>query len=186
MGKIILDLAVTLDGFIEGPDGEIDWLVKDDKTDFGDILFEILEGVDAVFYGRKSYEAWGNYRPGENAGAKLREAYALLHSKQKFVFSTTIKGDDTDAVFISSDIEKKVSGLKREIKGDIWLYGGGSLITSLVNSGLVDVFRLAVHPVILGKGKPLFKDINEKIRLKLDTTRASSSGVVLLTYHAAN
>lgn len=186
MGKIILDLAVTLDGYIEGPDGEIDWLVKDDKTDFGDILYEILDGVDAIFYGRKSYEAWGNYKPGETAGTKLRDAYELLHSKTKFVFSRTVKNDGTNAVFIHSGIKEKVQDLKREIKGNIWLYGGGNLITSLVNLGLVDEYRLAVHPVILGKGKPLFSDIDKRIKLKLTDTRSSSSGVVLLTYALEN
>ncbi|MBC9798251.1 dihydrofolate reductase family protein [Sinomicrobium weinanense] len=186
MGKVILDLAVTLDGHIEGPNGEIDWLVKDDKTDFGDILFEILDGVDAIFYGRKSYEAWGNYQPGENTGTKLRDAYKLLHSKTKYVFSTKLKSDGSNTVFINSGIREKVLNLKRDIKGHIWLYGGGDLITSFVNLGLVDEYRLAVHPVILGEGKLLFKNINKRLRLKLTNTRSSSSGVVLLTYTAEN
>lgn len=72
MGKLIVDLAVTLDGFISGPNGEIDWLVKDDRTDFGDILIEILDGIEAIFYGRVSYDLWGNYRPDEKAGSKLK------------------------------------------------------------------------------------------------------------------
>ncbi|MGS2741727.1 dihydrofolate reductase family protein [Sinomicrobium sp. M5D2P17] len=183
MGKLILDLAVTLDGYIEGPEGEIDWLVKDENTDFGDILFEILEGVDTIFYGRKSYEAWGNYEPGEHAGTKLKEAYKLLNGKTKIVFSSTIKGDNTNAIFIDSDIKEKVQQIKQETPGNIWVYGGGGLITSLANLGLIDQYRLAVHPVILGKGKPLFKDIKERIGLQLKATRSSSSGVVLLTYN---
>jgi dihydrofolate reductase len=69
MRKIILDLAVTLDGFIEGPNGEIDWIVSDGETDFGDILNEILVDIDTIFYGRVSYELWGNYRPPENVSS---------------------------------------------------------------------------------------------------------------------
>jgi len=89
MRKIILDLAVTLDGFIEGPNGEIDWLEGDENTDFGDILNNILVGIDSVFYGRVSYDLWGNFQPGEDASPKLKEAYRSLHNKKKYVFSTT-------------------------------------------------------------------------------------------------
>ncbi len=94
MRKIILDLAVTLDGFIEGPNGEIDWLLEDDQTDFGDILFDILSDIDILFYGRVSYDKWGNYEPGNDASQKLKNAYNLLHRKTKYVFSTTRKNDD--------------------------------------------------------------------------------------------
>lgn len=183
MRKIILDLAVTLDGFMEGPNGEIDWLVKDSSTDFGDILTGILAGVDAIFYGRVSYEKWGNYHPGENTSQKLKDAYALLHSKSKYVFSTT-KVNDDKAIFIQSNIKENVEKILQEPGENIWLYGGGKLITSFINLGLVDIYRLAVHPVILGAGKPLFDDIRKKVGLKLIGVQTSGSGVVLLNYEA--
>jgi dihydrofolate reductase len=72
--KIILDLAVTLDGFIEGSNGEIDWIVSDSNTDFGDILTEILGDIDTIFYGRISYDLWGNYQPHKDASPKLKAA----------------------------------------------------------------------------------------------------------------
>lgn len=113
MSKIILDLTMTLDGFISGPNGEIDWIVNNESTDFGDILSEILTGMDAIFYGRKSYDLWGNYQPPEQASAKLKEAYQLLHSKTKYVFSKTMEGDDKDAIFINSDVKQKVLEIKK-------------------------------------------------------------------------
>jgi dihydrofolate reductase len=182
MGKIVLDLAVTLDGYISGPNGEIDWLVKDGEKDFGDILAEILIGVDAIFYGRISYDLWGNYQPNERGSEKLKESYKLLHSKSKYVFSKTRKGDDSNTIFINSDIKENVLSIKQRTKGDIWLYGGGKLINSMMNLGLVDVYRLAVHPVIIGKGIPLFSDIENKIQLVLTNTEQSKSGVILLNY----
>jgi len=181
MRKIILDLAVTLDGFIEGPNGEIDWLLEDDQTDFGDILFDILSDIDILFYGRVSYDKWGNYEPGNDASQKLKNAYNLLHSKTKYVFSTTRKNDD-NATFINSNIKERVLEIKQQPGKNIWLYGGGNLITTFVNLGLVDVYRLAVHPVILGAGTPLFKDIREKIALQLINVKTSTSGMALLTY----
>ena len=108
MRKIILTVATTLDGFIEGPNGELDWLVKDPDTDFGDILASILADVDAIFYGRVSYGHWGNYQPGPEASGKLKAAYALLHSKQKYVFSRTTGKDNTKAIFIRNDLENNV------------------------------------------------------------------------------
>jgi len=184
MGKIILDLAVTLDGYISGSNGEIDWLVKDQEKDFGDILAEILIGVDAIFYGRISYDLWGNYQPDDKASPKLKESYRLLHSKTKYVFSKTKKSSDNNAIFINSDIEANILSIKQKTSGDIWLYGGGKLITTIMNLGLVDIYRLAVHPVIIGKGIPLFGDISNRIQLDLINTEQSKSGVILLTYEA--
>lgn len=184
MGKIILDLAVTLDGYISGSNGEIDWLVKDQEKDFGDILAEILIGVDAIFYGRISYDLWGNYQPDDKASPKLKESYRLLHSKTKYVFSKTKKTNDNNAIFINSDIEANILSIKQKTSGDIWLYGGGKLITTIMNLGLVDIYRLAVHPVIIGKGIPLFGDISNRIQLDLINTEQSKSGVILLTYDA--
>src|SRR6266480_2718295 len=128
MRKIILNLAVTLDGFIEGPNGELDWLVRDEETDFGDILNEILLDKDIIFYGRISYERWGNYQPAENTSPKLRKAYGLLHSKMKYVFSRTKTNDNTNAIFINSDIKERVREIKQQPGKNIWLYGGGKLI----------------------------------------------------------
>ena len=182
MRKIILTLAVTLDGFIEGPNGELDWLVRDEQTDFGDILTDILTGVDAIFYGRISYDKWGNYHPGDSASPKLQKAYGLLHSKTKYVFSTTKEKDNTNAIFIGENIKERVQEIQQQPGGNIWLYGGGKLITTFINLGLVDMFRMAVHPVILGTGKPLFKDIKQKVALKLEDVKSSASGVVVLQY----
>lgn len=182
MSKIILDLTMTLDGFISGPNGEIDWIANDESTDFGDILSEILTGIEAIFYGRKSYDLWGNYQPPEQASAKLKEAYGLLHNKTKYVFSKTMEGDDTDAIFINPDIEQKVLEIKKNMKGNIWLYGGGNLITTFINLDLIDVYRLAIQPVILGNGIPLFNNITQQTDLELMETKKSESGVVVLTY----
>jgi dihydrofolate reductase len=184
MRKIILDLAVTLDGFIEGPNGEIDWLDPGGNTDFGDILQEILVDIDAIFYGRISYELWGNYQPEASESAKTKAAYELLHSKTKYVFSSSKKGDETDAIFIGGDIQEEVQKILSQAGKNIWLYGGGKLVTTFMNLGLIDVFRLAVHPVILGSGKPLFHDIRQRTDLRLSSVKTSEAGVVFMVYEA--
>lgn len=182
MRKIILDLAVTLDGYIEGPNGEIDWLTKDQNADFGDILNNILTGVDAIFYGRRSYELWGDHQPDEKATPKLKAAYKLLHSKTKYVFSATENYDADGVITISSNIKNKVQEILQQPGENIWLYGGGKLTTTFVNLDLIDVYRLAVYPVVLGSGKLLFSGIENRIGLSLVDVKSSKSGVLGLTY----
>jgi len=182
MRKIVLNLAISLDGLIEGPNGELDWLVRDSSIDFGDILNDILADKDIIFYGRVSYEKWGNDKPPADAGDKVKAAYELLHSKTKYVFSKTKTGDGTDAIFIQSNIKENVSAIVQQPGKNIWLYGGGKLVTTFLNLDLVDVFKLAIHPVILGQGKPLFDNITKRHRLKLVEAKSYPSGVTLLTY----
>jgi dihydrofolate reductase len=153
MKKIILDLAVTLDGFIEGPNGEIDWCILDQDMDFEGFL----SGIDTIFYGRASYDAWGNYRPEADAVAE-KKLWESVHSKNKVVF-TSRPPDDGNALFIYSDISTKVAEIKQQKGKDIWLYGGAGLIKTFIELELVDVYRISVHPTVLGKGKPLFEDL---------------------------
>jgi dihydrofolate reductase len=184
MRKIILNLATTLDGYIEGPNGELDWLVRDETTDFGDILMDILSDKDIIFYGRISYEKWGHAEAGKNASPKLKAAYELLNSKTKYVFSTTKTGDGTPAVFINSNIKEKVSRIQQEAGKNIWLYGGAKLVTTFLNLDLIDEYRLAVHPVLLGKGKLLFQHIEDHHKLQLIDVKGYPSGVILMSYKA--
>ena len=183
MRDVVLNLTLTLDGFIEGPRGEIDWIVQDESADFGDVLNEILSDKDAIFYGRKSYELWGNYSPDE-ASQKMKDAYKLLHSKTKYVFSKTKTGDDTNAIFINGDIKERVQEIKQQERKNIWLYGGAGLVTTFLNLDLIDRYQLAIQPVILGKGKPLFQNIEQQHKLKLTDTKPHPSGIVVLTYEA--
>ncbi len=175
---IVLDLAVSLDGFIEGINGETDWCIMDGDMNFTDFL----GSVDTILYGRKSYDLWGKYIPGNEASDMEREIWELVHSKKKYVFSKTLTKID-NIVIINDNIAEEINKLKKEPGKDIWLYGGASLITTFMNLGLVDEYRISVHPVILGAGKPLFTDIKQRQELKLVDTRRFSSGVVQLCYH---
>lgn len=180
MKKIILDLAVTLDGFIEGPNGEIDWCIMDDDMDFDGFL----ENIDTIFYGRVSYDSWGNYQPEENAGEGEIQFWEKIHAKKKVVFSHQDK-EDQKAVF-SDNIVKTANEIKKQGGKDIWLYGGARLIKTFIQLNLIDVYRISVHPVALGKGKPLFEELNERLNLKLIKTHAFRSGVVQLIYKPEN
>lgn len=167
MRKIILGLAVSLDGFIEGPNGEYDWCFTD--QDYG--LSDFFKRVDAVFMGRKSYEL-----------TMTMEAPPGMPRMQEYIFSNTMKEVKKDAVLISGDIQKQVEAIKNSEGKDIWLFGGASLTSSLMNLGLVDEIWLSVHPILLGAGKPLFTNIEKRIVLKLINSKTYSTGLVSLVY----
>jgi dihydrofolate reductase len=176
MRKVILQLAVSLDGFIEGPNGEYDWCFTD--QDYG--MTQFFERIDSVFYGRKSYEL--TLSMGESIDESAMPAFSKL---TEYVFSNTLQVVNPSAILVNGDIEAEVRRIKNEPGKDIWLFGGASLTTSLMNLGLVDEIILAVHPIILGGGKPLFSQIATRILLTLMDTKSYSSGLVLLTYATA-
>lgn len=180
MKKIILDLTASLDGYIEGPNGEIDWIRFSNST--FDYLLDFIRGIDAVIYGRVSFELWGNYRPGNEASPEQREFYRQLHNKRKYVFTSRKENRFEGAETVSDGPEHAVERIKASVEQDIWLYGGSALITDFVNHNLINEYRIAIQPAVLGAGKPLFKDINRPLHLELERVMNTDEGVVGLVY----
>ena len=168
MRKVILGLAVSLDSFIEGPNGEYDWCFTD--QDYG--MNEFYQRIDAVFAGRKSYEMSFGLENNDFGFPKMKE----------YVFSNTLKEVKDGTIIVSGDVKSAVETIKQQQGKDIWLFGGGSLTASLMNLGLVDELWLSVHPILLGEGKPLFQGINERVQLKLIETKSYETGLVSLKY----
>ena len=165
MRKVILNLAVSLDGFIEGPNGEYDWCFDD--QDYG--LEAFYEDIDAIFIGRKSFEMVG-------AGT--------FADKKMYIFSDTLTatpGDNT-AIISSANFDEKVDAIINESAGNIWLFGGAELVSALINKNMISELLLSVHPVILGAGKPLFTGLKERVDLVLAGQQSFSSGLVQLRY----
>ena len=169
MRKVILGLAVSLDSFIEGPNGEYDWCFTD--QDYG--LSTFFKRVDTVFVGRKTYEMSSGMEGGGAGFPKFKE----------YIFSTTLNKVKDGATLINGDIKAQVQEIKKEKGKDIWLFGGAGLTASLLNLGLVDELSLNVHPILLGGGKPLFNNIKDRIKLTLVDTKTFSTGLVSLSYN---
>ena len=169
MRKIILGLAVSLDGYIEGPNGEFDWCFTD--QDYG--MSEFFKRIDTVFMGRKSYDLT------QSMGEAATAGFPKLNS---YIFSNTLKKVKGDAIIVNGNLITQVNKIKQQPGKDIWLFGGASLISSFLNESLIDEFSLAVHPVILGGGKPLFSDVKARINLKLADSKTYSTGLVSLSY----
>ena len=173
MRKVILGLAVSLDGYIEGPNGEYDWCFTD--QDYGMTTF--LARIDTLFMGRKTYELLKN--PDEAASNNPFAAY------RKYIFSNTLHEVEEGMTIIRGDIKAQVQALKNQPGKDIWLFGGADLTASFLREGLVDELLLAIHPIILGGGKPLFTNIHDRIKLTLIDSKTYSTGLVSVSYQLA-
>lgn len=162
MKKVILGVAVSLDGFIEGPNGEYDWCPPPSQSEMDDFM----EGIDIIFMGRKSFEMMGS---------------SAFPGKQVYVFSTTLeKVVGTDTHLVRGDVVSFVNELKATDGKNIWLFGGASLTTTFLNEGLIDEMWLGLVPVVLGDGKPLFQHIDQRKHFSI-TEVHEKGGYVSLT-----
>jgi len=168
--KIILNLAISLDGYIADEDGGYDWIVGDGDTksntkkvfDFT----EFVDSVDTVVMGRKAYE---------DCGVK---GYETKH----VIVATSRKMENYENVeFINDDICGHIQNLQQEKGKDIWLFGGGGLTDRFVKADIVDEYIIGIIPIILGKGRPLFLGDNPTIKLHLDECTVQE-GITILRY----
>jgi dihydrofolate reductase len=189
MRKIISFMHVSLDGFVAGPNGEMDW-IKVDQDIFDYVGKRISEG-DTAMYGRVTYEMMENYWP--TAGAKPNATrHDIEHSKwyskvHKVVLSKTLKdGDEPNTNVISDNLPDRIHEIKQQAGRDILLFGSPTATHSLMQLNLIDGYWLFLNPIILGSGIPLFVEVKEKIKLKLLNTRQFVCGVTELDYIVDN
>lgn len=173
MRKLILGLAITLDGYIEGRNGEYDWCFTD--QDYG--LNEFFKRVDALFMGRKSYEMMQQY-----ANPDTGEMIPGMPKMTEYVFSNTLTSVKPGSLLISGDSMAQVRTIKAQPGKDIWLFGGASLTDALLKEGLVDEIWMSVHPILLGNGKRLFQEQNHRTQLTLLESKTYETGLVSLRY----
>lgn len=166
MRKVVLGVAVSLDGFIEGPNGEYDWCYTD--QDYG--LSEFFKSIDTIFMGRKSYEV-------AQSSAETNPWKGMT----TYVFTNTIKESPTEDVKLIRSMNE-VERILRQPGKNAWLFGGAELTTAFLNAGLIDELWLSVHPILLGSGKPLFQNIDGRKNLKLIESKTYDTGLVSLKY----
>jgi len=181
MRKVFLFMMVTLDGFFEGPDHSIDWHNVDEE--FNEFAIDQLNEVDMLLFGRVTYEVMASYWPTAFAIENDPVVAGKMNAIPKIVFSKTLdRADWSNSRLVKENIAGEVSQLKQQPGRDLAIFGSANLTMSLLQMGLVDELRLMVNPVVLGKGKPLFEGVHEKMNLKLLKTRDFRSGNVLLYY----
>ncbi|MGZ3757075.1 MAG: dihydrofolate reductase family protein [Mucilaginibacter sp.] len=185
MRKIISFMHISLDGFVAGPNGEMNW-IKVDEEIFDHVGKRIGES-DTALYGRVTYEMMESYWPTAadkpNASKHDIEHSLWYKNAHKVVLSTTMTDAGlTNTTIISNNLLDKINEIKQQADGEILLFGSPTATHSLIQQNLIDGYWLFVNPIILGEGIPLFTGIHDKIKLKLLTTQQFTCGVTALDY----
>ena len=187
MGKIITTTWVTLDGYIAGPNGEMDWVAEHYDAAMAVYETEIVSQADTLLLGRVTYQSfagsWPHVPDSPNA-SEGEKAYArMLNAMRKIVFSRSLESVEWNNSTLRKEVvPEEIEQLKQESGRDMLIYGSASIIQTLTNMGLIDEYQVLVHPLIVGGGKPLFHNIGHQVKLKLVNTKTHPSGVVVLSY----
>ncbi|MCZ7395546.1 MAG: dihydrofolate reductase family protein, partial [Candidatus Methanoperedens sp.] len=181
MRKVIVSMMVSLDGFFAGPSGEIDWHIVDEE--FNQYAIDLLNTVDTILFGRVTYQLFESYWPAAATNLSTSKSDLEISHKinniTKIVFSKTLeKVEWKNARLVKEVIQEEIAKMKQQPGKDMVIFGSGSIVSTFTQLGLIDEYRIIVNPVVLGHGKPLFKDIKDRINLKLLKTKTFSSGNV--------
>ncbi|HEX2192681.1 MAG TPA: dihydrofolate reductase family protein [Acidimicrobiales bacterium] len=183
MRRIVFMMSVSLDGFFEGPDREIDWHVVDEELHSH--FNELLGAMGAFVEGRVTYELMNEFWPTADTDpastGPMVEFARIWRDTPKIVFSRTLEQGEPNTTVVRELVPEEVRALKAQPGGDLAL-GGADLAAAFMAHDLIDEFRLYVHPVVIGRGKPLFRPSDRRTRLRLVESRTFGNGVVLLRY----
>jgi dihydrofolate reductase len=182
MGHIIYMMNLSLDGFVEGPDGKFEWGHSNEEVHrFHE---QQVQDASALLYGRRMYETmsvWQTLDADPSASAFTVSFARTWKSKPKVVFSTTLEKVGENCRLVRGDIAAEVARLKQEYPGDLTVNGPG-LASSFARLGLIDEYRMVISPVLVGGGKPYFPPLDHLVPLRLQETRTFKSGALYLRY----
>lgn len=187
MRKIITTTWTTIDGFIAGPKGEMNWIGEIYDEAMGKYEDDLVSSADTLLLGRVTYQSFAGswpYVPDNPNASEGEKTYARkLNVMRKIVFSRTLASVEwNNSTLMQEAIPEQIAQLKHEDGRDILIYGSASIVQALTNFGLIDEYQILVHPVVLGSGKPLFQNIKDQVKLKLVNSKTHPSGVMVLYY----
>ena len=188
MRKLVSFFHVSLDGFVAGLNGEMNWIKVDEEI--FEHIGQRVEGTDTALYGRVTWQMMDGYWPtaGDEPDASKHdiEHSAWYNKARKIVLSKTMQGEQVpNTIFIGDDIEQRIKEIKQQAGTDILIFGSPSASHTLMQYGLIDEFWLFVNPLLLAQGIPLFKNVPGITSLKLVGTKVFTNGVVCLHYEKA-
>jgi dihydrofolate reductase len=187
MRRVIVSNSISLDGFASGPNGELDWFAYKGflkGTELGKYTRTLLTSVDSILLGRQTYEEFSSRWPTRTDDDPV--ITERMNNLPKFVFSRSLKqvawGNWGTAKLVKEDAATALNKMKKEPGKDMVILGSFTLVSALMKAGLIDEFQLMVYPVVLGNGRPEFKDLNERYSLNLINVKQFKSGAVELVY----
>jgi dihydrofolate reductase len=174
--KIFLQLLVSVDGFFEGPNHELDWFVHDEE--FFAYVMTMLGTIDGIILGRVTYDHFAEYWP-----KSTQDEAPRMNELPKFVVSTTLRDATwSNTTIITGDVVNTVARLKEQPGKDLAIFGSSTLATTLTNHGLIDEYRFFAIPVILGRGRRFLDGVSDHVALTLRESRVSSAGINISYY----
>jgi dihydrofolate reductase len=185
MRELVSYMFTSLDGFIADADGGLEWAPIDDELmRFANEYFSVADGI---VFGRNNYELfvsyWDGLDPADASATKLEVEFAqIFREMTRIVVSRTLREVGDQAILINDDVAGRISALKEEPGRDLLLICGSELRSTLTRLRLIDLYRVLVAPVVLGKGVPQFEEAQELMRLRLAGTKVFEGGVVMLDY----
>lgn len=185
MRKIIVFNLLSLDGYFAGTDGNIDWHHVDDE--FNQFAIEQTSKFGGIIFGKTTYQMFEDFWPkavnDPSMSPEDRKVAKIIDDIWKIVFSESLKSVTWKNTKLYHEIDPKEVKKWKEYDGkDLAIFGSGTIVQEMTNLGLIDEYRFLINPVILGEGKPMFKDMNDMLKLELLSTRTFGNGNVLLTY----
>jgi dihydrofolate reductase len=187
MRKVIFLMHTSLDGLVVGPNGEIDFVAY--SPDLESFVHSLHDRTDTAIYGRVTYQMMEGYWPtvltDPNADQAARNHAEWLDKSTKIVVSRTLKSVDwKNTVIIHNNPAEEITKIKQQSGKDLWLLASPTLSQELMREGVIDEYWITVSPVVLGKGRRLFENIDNRINLKLLETKTFSGGAIILRYEA--
>ncbi|MES2778188.1 MAG: dihydrofolate reductase family protein [Bacteroidota bacterium] len=180
MRKLKLQVQISIDGYIAGPNGEMDWMVWNWDEELKNYVTTITDPVDCVVLGRKLAEGFIPYW----ASNPEQEGAEKINSFKKVVFTKTLdRSEWANTVLAKGNLVEEITALKNETGGDIIAYGGASFVSSLIKHGLIDEYHLFINPTAVGKGMPIFEMLESKQQLELVKSLSCPCGIVVIHYN---
>jgi dihydrofolate reductase len=187
MRRVLVSNSISLDGFASGPNGELDWFAHKGflkGTELGKYTRTLLTSVDSILLGRQTYEEFSSRWPTRTDDDPV--ITERMNNLPKFVFSRSLKqvawGNWGTAKLIKEDAATALRKMKQEPGRDMVVLGSFTLVSTLMKAGLIDEYQLLIYPVVLGKGRPEFKDLDQRYSLNLIDVKQFKSGAVKLAY----
>ncbi|MBU2901664.1 dihydrofolate reductase family protein [Maribacter dokdonensis] len=179
MGKLKLQIQLSIDGYISGPNGEMDWMIWNWDAELKKFVGKITESTDTIVLGRKLAQG---FIPHWNSNTELEGAGKINNSK-KIVFTKTLENSEwKNTELEKGNLAEKIIDLKKSNQKDIIVYGGGEFVSSLIKENLIDEFYFFINPSILGKGMTIFESVDYKTDLKLESAKTYDCGIIVLKY----
>jgi dihydrofolate reductase len=185
MRKLKLQVQMSIDSFIAGPNGEMDWTIRTWGDDINQYVASITEPIDTIVLGRNLAEGFIPYWAGVAANRDNPEYLAgrKFTDTPKVVFSKTLEKSKWDnTVLAKGDLVDEIKKLKNQSGKDIMAYGGATFVSALIKNRLVDEYHLFINPTAIGNGKPIFKELNVKQNLAFVNSKSFDCGIVVLNY----